>query len=176
MTWIATYTGTKFDLLKPRAEDVHIADIVQGLSNTCRFNGHTKFFYSVAQHSLLVASYVPQAYVLEALLHDAHEVYVGDIVRPLKQLLPQHYSSIEDRVDMAVRERFGLPAIISDAVKEADERALFTEKRDVLSEAASVIPWEWSREPLPTYIRDSMHPETAARLFAAHITKALRGH
>ena len=129
VTWIRTRTGKKFDLLNPRAEDVCIEDISYALSNICRFTGHCEF-YSVAQHSLVVqdelyyeASKEDQLF---ALLHDAHEAYVGDISTPLKALLPD-YQVLEARVAAVVREAFGLPSEMPAVVKDADRRLLETE-------------------------------------------------
>jgi len=98
--WIQTYTGVRFDLLVPTPEMVELDDIAHALSMLCRFTGHTKFFYSVAEHSyqvsVLVENYCRRIGLsakdgahagLEALLHDASEAYVGDVSRPLKKLL-----------------------------------------------------------------------------------------
>jgi len=107
MTWILTRTGRRFDLLAPKADQVSTLDIAHALSQLCRFNGHTSRHYSVAQHSLLVASIVPAEHQLAALLHDATEAYVGDMTRPLKALLPD-FSAIEHGIWLAICER--LPA------------------------------------------------------------------
>src|SRR5690606_2723306 len=85
MSWIVTRSGRKFDLANPTADMVDTADLAHSLSMQCRFNGHTSSFYSVAQHCLLVAELVPEEHKLAALLHDATEAYVGDLVRPLKE-------------------------------------------------------------------------------------------
>lgn len=74
-----------FDPLHPDPDLIDIRDIAQGLGHTCRFNGQVVNFYSVAQHSIMVSKIVPDEYRLHALLHDAAEAYLGDVVRPLKQ-------------------------------------------------------------------------------------------
>lgn len=84
-----TFTGTGFDPLHPRTEDVRLDDIAQALSNTCRFNGHTPRFYSVAQHAVLVAEIVLSVsndprWALLALHHDSAEAYLMDVPRPIK--------------------------------------------------------------------------------------------
>ena len=83
--YVSTYTGKQFFPLDPQQDQVDIEDIAHGLAYQCRFNGQTRYFYSVAQHSLIVAGLVPKRLYLAALLHDAAEAYMGDMVKPLKQ-------------------------------------------------------------------------------------------
>src|SRR5688500_14252940 len=88
MSYIRTYTGKEFYPLKPELDKIDIEDIAHALSNLCRFTGHTKQFYSVAQHSVLASEFV-RVYDnphlnLFVLLHDASEAYICDISRPLK--------------------------------------------------------------------------------------------
>lgn len=104
MTCITTYSGLNFDYLKPVASSICDKDIIQGLSNDCRFAGQLPVFYSVAQHCWLMSQIVPEEFALEALLHDASEAYCRDIPSPLKRLLPD-YKVIEHRIDMAIREK-----------------------------------------------------------------------
>lgn len=85
--WMQTYTGRKFWPLNPRAEEVYIEDIAHSLALSCRFNGHCKVFYSIAQHSVLVSQIVKPTQQLIALLHDSAEAYLGDIIRPIKRFL-----------------------------------------------------------------------------------------
>lgn len=131
MSWILTRGGRRFDLLEPSAAMVDPADIAYSLAHQCRFNGHTRAHYSVAQHCYLVADLVPAEHQLAALLHDATEAYVGDLVSPLKALLPE-YRQIELRVWHAICGRFDLDPVLPPCVHDADLIALATERRDLM--------------------------------------------
>ena len=163
MSWILTARGRHFDYLDPRLEDIDVLDIAQGLANECRFGGHTRAFYSVAQHAWLASQIVPPEHALEALLHDASEAYCKDIPLPLKLLLPD-YRDIEARVEGAIRAAFGLPLTMSPAVKQADLILLATERRDLMP--ADDTPWAIldGIEPLPRKIT-AMQPSRAQVLF-----------
>lgn len=190
--WMQTFSGVQFWPLDPRPEDIHLADIAHALSNLCRFGGHCPF-YSVAQHSVMVsvaaeASYrgqldepgpVPRqgngfggtreqvrAMAVIGLLHDATEAYLIDVPRPIKRNLAG-YHEIEARLAHEIGVRFGFPLVdLPRCVKEADERALFTEKRDLLKPAPA--PWTIaqgvSSEPLPIKVQP-VGPEIARELF-----------
>jgi hypothetical protein len=136
VSWIQTYTGKKFDPLNPRAEDIDILDIAHALSNACRFSGHVKVLYSVAEHSLWVADLLkswgrPPMVELWGLLHDASEAYLCDVPKPIKPHLT-NYGEIEARVMLAVCERFDLPPSIPQSVHEADWHACVNEARQLL--------------------------------------------
>jgi uncharacterized protein len=155
MSWIQTASGHRFDLLAPQLEQIHIEDIAAALANLCRFGGHTNAFYSVAQHSVLASFVAPADIRLEALLHDASEAYVGDMVSPLKQELPQ-YTAIERGIKARIWEKFGLRFGVSDAIRKADLVMLATERRDLMSEQATrwpildhVTPAKFTIDPWP---------------------------
>jgi hypothetical protein len=107
---------------------VSIRDIAHALSLLCRFSGHTQMFYSVAEHSLLMSQYFyyDRALAFEALLHDASEAYCCDVIRPLKNHLPE-YAEIELRNQLTIRNKFGLPLKESRMVKAIDDTIVLYE-------------------------------------------------
>ena len=170
MTWILTRSGRKFDLANPNADMIDPADIAHSLSMQCRFNGHTNRYYSVAQHCYLVADLVPAQDQLAALLHDATEAYVGDMVRPLKEGMRDFanshgdeclYDLTERRVWIAICQRFDLAPELPASVKHADLVALATEKRDLMPAHPEPWPCLADIEPHPAYI-DPWQPSYAA--------------
>ena len=137
--YISTYLGNRFYPFSGKIKDIHIEDIAHGLAYQCRFNGQTCAFYSVAQHSLLVANMLPGHLKLAGLLHDASEAYVGDMVKPLKIFMPQ-YERFERQVAETINQFFGLEHIDHVAIKRADIVMLATEKRDLMPN--STEPWK----------------------------------
>lgn len=162
--WILTASGVEFWPLDARAIDVVVWDIAHALSNMCRFTGHCREFYSVAQHSLLVASIVPSEDRKWALLHDASEAYLTDLPRPLKRYsaMGEEYKRIESRLMEVICERFELPLACPESVKHADNVLLATEKRDLMPTGDK--PWEHLPAPLETLIRP-MSPFVARKKF-----------
>lgn len=109
---IRLVSGKYLDLADPRPDQFELIDIAGGLSRICRFGGQCPVFYSVAEHSICCAEIafedgLPLEGVRAALFHDAAEAFVGDMVTPLKIMIPE-YSAIEDRVMAALCERFGI--------------------------------------------------------------------
>lgn len=139
--WFLTYTGKQVFPLDMSAGDVDIVDIAHSLSNICRFNGHCSRFYSVAQHSVYVAQRLPMRLRFPGLMHDATEAYCSDVIRPIKRMI-KGYEEIENRVWMAICERFGLSTELDPLIKEVDCRVLLTEKRDILVRH----DWQWTEE------------------------------
>lgn len=131
MSWIQTFTGLRFDMFDPKPEQVCIEDIAHALSCICRFGGHCTVFYSVAQHCVQVSHLVPQNEALYALLHDAAEAYMGDMVAPLKREM-QKYKELEIRICAVVLDTLRVPMLHTDNVKIADDTMLATERRDLM--------------------------------------------
>ena len=128
---IQVQNGQPFDFLNVDASGLTIDVIAHSLSNLCRFTGHTREFYSVAQHSVYVRYVVPPEDAFAGLMHDAAEALLGDVASPLKALLPD-YRAIEDRVGATLFAHFGLSPKLPDSVKHADRLVLSIEQRDLM--------------------------------------------
>ena len=171
--YVSTYLGNRFYLSRPHIDDVAIEDIAHGLAYQCRFNGQTREFYSVAQHSVMVMNLVPEEHRLAALLHDAAEAYLGDMVKPLKNLFPA-FSVIEAQVMAIIGQRFEVELVqLHASVKWADLVALATEKRDLMPN--STEPWAYlgGVAPVPTSIWP-MPPKQAKEAFLEAFSKLQR--
>jgi 5'-deoxynucleotidase YfbR-like HD superfamily hydrolase len=157
--WIQTYSGRQFWPLDPRLEDVDIIDIAHSLSNMCRFAGHVKKFYSVAEHCVRVSYVCDPQFALWGLLHDASEAYLVDLPRPIKHSgALDAYKAFEKDVQDVICERFGLPKTEPPNVKEADTILLLTEQRDLMGRQTK--PWKDKATPLDTVILP-LNPEQA---------------
>lgn len=133
---ISLNDGRPFYPMNPRVEDIHIEDIAHSLAQINRFNGHANFPVSVAQHSLLVCDLVLSEFKLEALMHDAAEAYVGDIVTPMKHELID-VQSWEHNINCVIKKRFKLSDHGFVHIKLADERALEIEMREATDRLSS---------------------------------------
>jgi 5'-deoxynucleotidase YfbR-like HD superfamily hydrolase len=130
--WQRMLSGRRLDLLEPSPLDIEIEDIAHGLARVSRWNGQTRgaYAFSVAQHSVLVERLVaelsprltPQARLM-ALLHDGPEYVVGDLISPFKAAVGINYKALEERLQIAIHLRFGLPAMVPAALKTLFKRA-----------------------------------------------------
>lgn len=130
--WQRMLSGRRLDLLDPTPVDIEIEDIAHGLAFVARWNGQTQgdYAYSVAEHSLLVetifgriAPAAPIKWRLAALLHDAPEYVIGDMISPVKAAVGPGYGALDERLEAAVHIRFGLPAKVPPAVKKQIKKA-----------------------------------------------------
>ena len=130
--WQRMLSGRRLDLLDPTPMDIEIEDIAHGLAFVARWNGQTKgdYPYSVAEHSLLVEEIygrlfpaAPAKWRLAALLHDAPEYVIGDMISPVKAAVGPGSGALDDRLNAAVHIRFGLPAQIPVAIKKQIKKA-----------------------------------------------------
>ena len=159
-TYIETHSGRAFLPLEPDAGQIDIHDIAHALSHQCRFSGHTRVHYSVAEHCVRVAELLDKwgctrEEQLWGLLHDASEAYLVDIPLPLKHTPAfSAYLVAERALMVAVCHRFGLPIEQPEIVTVADRRLLATEARDLmpyvpehwgtlgqLALGESIVPW-----------------------------------
>ena len=176
--WQRMLSGRRLDLLDPSPLDVEIADIAHGLARVARWNGQTTgaHIFSVAQHSLLVeeifCAVMPQASAtqrLAALLHDAPEYVIGDMISPFKAVLGGDYKVVERRLLSAIHVRFGLPAALADeitqAIKAADRGAAYLEATHLAGFSVSEAKRLFGRDPglSDSVRRDYLTPWTAAR-------------
>lgn len=136
--WMQTFTGRQFWPMDPRPEDVCIEDIAHALSMICRYGGHTKKFYSVAEHSCRLAGYAERVRPntpllwLATLLHDASEAYLVDVPRPVKPFLVG-YREAERRVGVAVARALAVPhADEYPHIKHWDTRILIDETKALM--------------------------------------------
>ena len=142
--WQRMLSGRRLNLLDPSPLDIEIEDIAHGLSRLARWNGQTAgdWAFTVAQHSLLVESIfgryranASDRWRLAALLHDAPEYVIGDLITPFKAVMGVDYRTFEDRLQRAIHVRFGLPPVLSPrlatAIKRADRAAAHVEARQL---------------------------------------------
>ena len=159
--WIQTLSGKAFFPHQPDAQLVDIKEIAHSLSMQCRYIGHVRKFYSVAEHSVLVSQSVSPENALWALLHDATETYVGDRVTPLKTTADRQ---LEGKIEIAIAEAFGLTLPMPKQVKQIDVAICLNERSALLSK--SPLPWPAdSFAPVPGITIKSWPPGKAYRKF-----------
>jgi uncharacterized protein len=168
--YLQTVSGRWVNPFDPDPSQLDPGDIARALANQCRFGGHSRVFYSVAQHSVIVSELVEQRGgdtedVFAALMHDATEAYLGDMPHPIKHrsALGQAFKAAEDHLEQAIRDRFHLKPHVPE-IKRVDRALLATERR-----AFSAESWYWPElegvEPLDLELR-AWSPDDAAEAFA----------
>jgi uncharacterized protein len=176
--WQRMLSGRRLDLIDPSPLDIEIADIAHGLARVARWNGQTSgaHIFSVAQHTLLVEAVmraerprVDEKLRLAALLHDAPEYVIGDMISPFKAVLGGDYKVVEKRLLSAIHIRFGLPpelsANITQQIKSADRGAAYLEATVLAGFSESEARRLFGRDPgLPESVReDYLTPWSAAK-------------
>ena len=180
--WQRMLSGRRLDLLDPSPLDIEIEDIAHGLARVARWNGQTTgdHAFSVAQHSLIVeeiaahiAPYLSPQERLMALLHDAPEYVVGDMISPFKNALGVDYRVFEDRLERAVHIRFGLPAktptSLKKIIKQADLASAFFEATQVAGFGVAEST-QFFGSPPPGY-RIQIDPWPARKAQAAYLER-----
>jgi 5'-deoxynucleotidase YfbR-like HD superfamily hydrolase len=176
--WQRMLSGRRLDLLDPSPLDIEIADIAHGLARVARWNGQTRgaHIFSVAQHTLLVEAVMREQtprldirFRLAALLHDAPEYVIGDMISPFKAVLGGDYKTVEKRLLSAIHVRFGLPPVlgaeITRQIKDADRGAAYLEATRLAGFAQAEAKRLFGSNPrLPTATeQDYLTPWTAAK-------------
>jgi uncharacterized protein len=168
--YLQTVSGRWVNPFDPDPDQLDAGDIARALANQCRFGGHCRVFYSVAQHSVIVSELVEQrggdaADAFAALMHDAAEAYLGDFPHPLKHRSPlgAAFREAEAHLERALRDHFRIKPDVP-AIKPADRALLATERR-----AFSAETWHWPEldgvEPLDLEL-EAWSPDAAAEAFA----------
>jgi 5'-deoxynucleotidase YfbR-like HD superfamily hydrolase len=176
--WQRMLSGRRLDLLDPSPLDIEIADIAHGLARVARWNGQTSgaHIFSVAQHTLLVEAVMREQTPridlrlrLAALLHDAPEYVIGDMISPFKAVLGGDYKAVEKRLLSAIHIRFGLPPVLAPEIerqiKNADMGAAYLEATELAGFAQAEAKRLFGNDPgLPEATRrDYLTPWTAAK-------------
>jgi len=176
--WQRMLSGRRLDLLDPSPLDIEIEDIAHGLARVARWNGQTSgaHIFSVAQHTLLVEAVmrarnprIDARLRLAAVLHDAPEYVIGDMISPFKAVLGGDYKAVERRLLAAIHIRFGLPPQlppdIERQIKEADRGAAYLEATELAGFAQTEAKRLFGRDPgLPDSVRqDYLMPWSAAK-------------
>jgi 5'-deoxynucleotidase YfbR-like HD superfamily hydrolase len=167
--YVQTVSGRWVNPFDPEPSQLDAGDIARALANQCRFGGHSRAFYSVAQHSVIVSEVVERRGgdaedVFAALMHDATEAYLGDMPHPLKHrsALGAAFRTAEEHLEQAIRDRFAIRPDVAE-IKRVDRALLATERR-----AFSAEEWHWPElegvEPLDLAL-EAWSPDEAALAF-----------
>lgn len=172
-SWLQTGSGGRVSVTRPLVKEINIHDIGVALAKQTRFNGHCSHFYSVAQHCVLGGMFVDKLGLSEAfakrlkfefLLHDATEAYVGDLIKPVKIMIPQ-FAEIERGFEKTIQKAFGLDPSNKITIKWLDNAMCAWEKRDLLPNSEPwpnmidieefnmppIVPWTWKEAEIKFY-------------------------
>jgi len=147
MTWIQTYTGKKFDILNPTSDMIDFEDICHVLAHRPRYNAHTPRFYSLAEHSIIVAMNVAPRYRLEALLHDAAETYLPDLPSPIKGKFPLFIEMENNILDIIYKKAGILDRCHDGSIHDTDHMIVVNEQRALFPTMAE--PWKHEIHNIP---------------------------
>lgn len=171
---MTTFTGRRVDPYHMTASDIYVEDIAHALSLLCRFGGHSRVFYSVAQHSVRVARSLPKEMMLEGLLHDATEAYIQDMVRPVKHRMPQ-YKALEKLLWRSIAFKYDFnPEGHPFEVGQIDNCALKSELRQFVNGCADELslPFWNAYDELPP-VDSAWSPGEAEGMFMMTYADAL---
>lgn len=181
--WQRMLSGRRLDLLDPTPMDIEIEDIAHGLAFVARWNGQTigDYPYSVAEHSLLVEDLfsqmspnAPVRWQLAALLHDAPEYVIGDMISPVKAAVGPDYGALDERLTAAIHLRFGLPAAIPKTIKAAIKKA---DKVSAWLEATQIAGFDKAEadkffgKPKPALLKIKIQPRAPVQARADFVTR-----
>jgi hypothetical protein len=177
--WIQTFTGKRVDPRNMTEADICIEDIAHALSMQCRYGGHTRYFYSVAEHCILVSEAIAyrghygRRAQLYGLLHDADEAYLPDMCRPVKEMFPE-YKTAGDRILELVVKKYYLPYGAVEEVKKVDHMLLHTEAQQLMGDLNG---WYLPEPPMPEVTVQCLPPSEAEAEFLRRFTNlgGLRG-
>lgn len=175
--WIETFTGIRFFFMTPTPDMFSIIDVAHALALQCRYNGHTKTHYSVAEHCVLMSDWLrdrghDKLTCLTALLHDVAETYIGDLPRPVKEKVPA-FKEIEKTIEAAAAEKFRFAYPFPKIVKELDARILKDEREQAMPKSDN----EWGTDSLESMgirVRNWDH-RTAESMFLGRYVALTRG-
>jgi len=163
-SFVTTYSGSKFFIDQCNIEDIKMEDIAHALSMNCRFNGHLKKFYSVAEHSILVSRLVPKKYALEGLLHDITEAFLPDMPRPFKSMI-NGFAEYENKLHQKIAECYNLLYPLPDEVKYIDKNIVRDEAEVLYKEVPDWV--EFYDNVCPHWKIYGFTPYNAKRYFLA---------
>ena len=178
--WVGTNSGKRIGLSAVDLDQIDINDIADGVSNSCRFTGQVRLWYSVAEHCMWVADILPPHLRFHGLMHDAAEAYIADLSSPVKRKIGEPYHDIERVIALAIGQKYGLGDGLVDppkAVKDADRIMLMTE-RDHLQRKPSR---DWGDEyensvRIPGFWVRCETPKDARAAFMRRFKEYSRGH